>query len=195
MRIESSVLINKSYEFSCCANCRQLYLLFAHMCQSIFNLLKSIRYSNLMWTIANCSEIWTYCFGKKIIPLRIEPKQLRKNWLHYMFRMYATLPSGQVCLWCHTSVLEQSWFYIKSLHLCSVASELVGMIRWFSCTCGWPLEAQHLWRRYESLTRLSPVWPSAGACSHSPLPLRAASPESPAHATSAPRRTKQKKWR
>lgn len=85
------------------------------------------------------------------------------------------------------------WFYIKSLHLRSVVSELVRMIRWFSCTCGWPLEAQHWWRRYESLTLLSPVWPSAGAGSHSPLPLRAASPESPAHATSAPRRTKQKR--
>ncbi len=31
MRIDSSVLINKPYAISCCANCRQLYLLFAHV--------------------------------------------------------------------------------------------------------------------------------------------------------------------
>ncbi len=31
MRIDSSVLINKQYAISCCAKCRQLYLLFAHM--------------------------------------------------------------------------------------------------------------------------------------------------------------------
>ncbi len=38
VRIGSSVLINKPYVISCCANSRQLYLPFAHMCQSICNL-------------------------------------------------------------------------------------------------------------------------------------------------------------
>lgn len=47
-----------------CANKRQLYLLFTLMCQSICNLIQSIKKSNLMWTI-NCLEIWTHCFKEK----------------------------------------------------------------------------------------------------------------------------------
>ncbi len=77
VRIDSSVLINKPHAMSYCANCTLLYSLFAHMCQSICYLLKSIRNSqsdeNKRLIVQRSDRIVSR--AKK----RIEPKQLRKT--------------------------------------------------------------------------------------------------------------------
>ncbi len=68
---------------------------FLHTCQSICNMLKSIRNSNLMWT-RSLSEIWTFCF-ENTIHLRIELKQLRKTviiTLIYLFLLKNNLISN-----------------------------------------------------------------------------------------------------
>ncbi len=79
MRIDSSVLINKPYAISCCANCRQLYLLFAH---TVPKHLQFAQINNTFQSDVNKKPIIQrselVVSGKKI-HLRIEPKQFRKT--------------------------------------------------------------------------------------------------------------------
>ncbi len=77
MRIDSSVLINKPYAISCCANCRQLYLLFAHVPKH----LQFAQINNKFQSDVNKKLIVqrSELIVLKIFFLRIELKQLRKT--------------------------------------------------------------------------------------------------------------------